>query len=738
MLHYAHSLIGRSADDWHPLYQHLKDTAVLARLRGAKFGAGAAASASGLLHDLGKYTEPYQARLRGGPKVDHATAGAQAILAHAASEDQHMAELIAYAIAGHHTGLPDRRGDDVGTLDRRLEKKLSELAPEWQTELGPLPQGLAPEKFAWHHDSARRPFQLAMLGRFVFSCLVDADFRDTEAFYARAEGWEVARDIAIPLADLKARLDQHLAGLRRDDTSVNRLRGSVLEHVRARATAECGLFSLTVPTGGGKTLASLAFALDHAVHHGQDRVIYAIPFTSVVDQTAAIFRDALGEAAVLEHHAAIEEETLRGREGANKLRLAMEDWSAPVVVTTNVQLFESLFSNRPSRCRKLHNLANSVIVLDEAQTIPLHVLKPCVAAIDELARNYSTTVVLCTATQPALMKPQFEDGFEDVCELAPEPQELQRRLSRVTFRHAGDLLDTDLLGALAGYDQALVIVNGRPHALALYRAARDSGLAGVVHLTTRMVAAHRREVLKRVRRDLEAGGPCRLIATSLIEAGVDVDFPRVWRAEAGLDSVLQAAGRCNREGLRPAEESLVTLFRAPDWRAPAEVAALAGDMGRIAARHSNLGSLATIEDYFGEVYWRKGGSALDRHKVMQRFRADRTGTDFAFRSVAEAFRLIEDGMTPVIVPRDGRSRKAVGALPYVERIGGIARTLQPYTVQVPPRARAALVQSGRVRFVAEERLGDQFAVLEDDHLYDKDVGLLWEEAEVLSPQQSVL
>lgn len=667
MPHYAHSVAGRSTEHWQYLADHLIGVAKLAEFRAQKFAAGKAAYIAGALHDVGKYTDAFQRRLDGGEKVDHASAGAATILSLAGRADLHMAELIAHAIAGHHGGMPDRRGGEHSTLDIRLAKPLPALAEVWRDEVGPLPTGLAPSGFLLHPDSGRYAFQLAMLGRFIFSCLVDADFRDTEDFYARARDETISRAIDIPLTKLKPKLDACLADLRNQETEINRQRGTILDHVRAQAHAAPGLFSLTVPTGGGKTLASLAFALDHAVRHGLDRVIYSIPYTSIIDQTASVFRDILGADAVLEHHSTIDETRMRGLEGAAKLRLAMEDWSAPVVVTTNVQLFEGLFSNRPSRCRKLHNLARSVIVLDEAQTIPRHVLKPCVAAIDELARNYGSSVVLCTATQPALHAPEFEGGFTNVHELAPDPKALQRQFQRVTFRHAGDMSDDDLIGALSKAEEGLIIVNSRKHALALYLAARDAGLDGLVHLTTRMVAAHRREVLERVRTRLKDGRHCRVVATSLVEAGVDLDFPEVWRAEAGLDSILQAAGRCNREGRRAAAESIVTIFRAPDNAPPREVAALAGDFARVADRHDDISGLEAITAYFGEVYWRIGPERLDARQVMAKFLADGSGTDFAYRTVAEEFRLIEEGMAPVIVRRDDRSRKAIEALPHVEK-----------------------------------------------------------------------
>ena len=342
----------------------------------------------------------------------------------------------------------------------------------------------------------------------------------------RHRQWPQLPDVA---GDLLARFDAHMAELAAvaKATPVNTLRAEILSHVRSRASTDRGLFTLTVPTGGGKTLASLAFALEHAKRHNLDRIVYAIPFTSVIDQTASIFREVLGAEVVLEHHASIDKSRIEGREARDKLRLAMEDWAAPIVVTTNVQLFESLHSNRPSRCRRLHSLAKSVIILDEAQTIPLPLLRPCLAVIGELARNYSASIVLCTATQPAVRATEFEGGLplSPERELAPDPAHLHEQLKRVRVAHLGDQTDDELVVSLASEPQGLVIVNSRAHALSLYRRAAAS-LDGVVHLTTRQYAAHRRRVLADVRERLKRGKPCRLIATSLIEAGVDLDFPR--------------------------------------------------------------------------------------------------------------------------------------------------------------------------------------------------------------------
>jgi CRISPR-associated endonuclease/helicase Cas3 len=503
--------------------------------------------------------------------------------------------LGAYCIAGHHSGLPNWRGE--WALSDRLKKALPGLDPTWTQELTLEVGDLLPVGFKWHEDKTRTAFQLAMLGRMLFSCLVDADYRDTEAFYVQAEGGHVDRQwpaLTAIVARLIAQFDAHIENLqsRAGRGPLGRLRSDILAHARSKAVLPRDVFTLDVPTGGGKTLASLGFALDHTMSHGMDRIVYAIPFTSVIDQTAAIFRDVLGEQHVLEHHSAIEDESQErrwpDREGErdlrDKMRLAMEDWSAPVIVTTNVQLFESLFASRTSRCRKLHALVNAVIILDEAQTIPLPVLRPCVAALDELVRNYQCSVVLCTATQLALKTPRFKGGFDLTSEreLAPHPARLASMLKRVILKiRPGRTTDAELVEELSAVDQGLVIVNSRRHALELFRVAEAAELVGLIHLTTRQTAADRRHILNTIRYDLKREKPCRVIATSLVEAGVDIDFPRVWRAQSGLDQIAQAAGRCNREGLRPVAESIVTVFTPSEASPPPEIRPFIEAMERV-------------------------------------------------------------------------------------------------------------------------------------------------------------
>jgi len=746
-MYFAHSLSeDPDGTHWQKLFDHAWGAASLAADFASPFKANRAAAIAALLHDLGKYCPEFLARLNGADiRIDHAIAGAAEIRALGAAAtspwDRMMAELVSYAIAGHHAGLPD-----WPDLSERLTRPRPALDPVWKDEISVDPTGFAPS-LTPHPSKTRTAFQLGFLGRMLFSCLVDADFKDTERFYAQAAGSEIDRDwprLGEIASDLIARFDAHIA-TKAGDGPVNRLRREVLTSVREKAETPPGLFTLTVPTGGGKTLASLGFALDHARRHGLERIVYAIPFTSVIDQTAQVFRDVLGDDVVLEHHSAIEAEKPSQWEQRDKLRLAMEDWAAPVVLTTNVQLFESLFANRSSRCRKLHHLAKSVIVLDEAQTLPLPLLIPCIAAIDELTRNYGASVVLCTATQPALDIRHFAGGDGtglelEGRELAPDPDGLAAQLSRVTIRHGGPLGDDELVAELDQHPQGLVIVNSRKHALALYRKAGEAGLAGLVHLTTRHYAADRRRILADVRQRLTDGAPCRLIATSLVEAGVDLDFPRVWRAEAGLDQIAQAAGRCNREGRRPVADSIVTVFTAPDNRPPREVAQLAAAYARMAGKHDNPLAPAALRDYFGEVYWSKGPD-LDRHDILDKFKADLGGPPFLafdYKTVAAEFRMIDSGMVPVIVAFEEKAQQAVKQL-GIDGIspGKVARALQSFIVQIPPKARALLLANGHVRFEREHIFGDQFAVLQTASLYREETGLLWEEPDYLGLEQTI-
>ena len=741
MYYYAHSGSDGKPGDWHRLGAHLRDTGERAERFLQASGHGPLARTAGLLHDLGKYSADFQQRLFGDPKsVNHSTAGA---LVAVQRYGDMLGKMLAFCIAGHHAGLANGvHGERTRALGERLAEAVPPLDEVWHDEVS-LPD-LSPPRIR-PRDRNTAGLSASNFVRMVFSALVDADFLDTEEYYARREGRQVMRGAFPRLGTLSERLAAHLAGVTLDaaPTPLNALRARILDHLRQQCAAPPGVFTLTVPTGGGKTLASLAFALEHAARHGLDRVIYVIPYTSIIEQTATVFRDALRGVEetrvefVLEHHSAFDEERSGHREARDKLRLAMENWDAPVVVTTAVQFFESLFANRPSRCRKLHNIANSVVVLDEAQTMPLRYLRPCVAMLDDLTRNWRTSVVLCTATQPALRSDNgFTGGFEGVRELAPEPERLYRHpaFKRTRLHHEGIMSTSDLVARLQEASQALCIVNTRRHARELYESLRDTA-PDACHLSTLMCAAHRSERLRTVRSALEEGEPVRLVATSLVEAGVDIDFPEVWRAEAGLESIAQAAGRCNREGRL--DIGIVHVFEtdvADGYKAPIEVAQLA-DAARTVLRTRGDDPLAlnALHKYFREVYWARGADALDAKGILRMLGERAKTLDFPFESVAREFRLIESPMVPVIVPygTTETDRRAVRALvrdlERVERPGGIARLLQPYVVQIPPHARQALLAAGAAVAVQEARFERQFVVLTNEDLYSVEVGLSWED-----------
>ncbi len=694
------------------LKNHLLGTAALAASFAEPFGAGELARQLGLSHDVGKYQESFQRRIRGeNIRVDHSTAGAKEIC-------NFFGWPAAYCVAGHHGGLPDGGGrlDSASgaTLSGRLKRDMQPYA-DYAKEVS-----LSRANFQRPTLLCRRGFSFSFWIRMLFSCLVDADFLDTETFM---RGSPAPRGSDITMDALLSKLNRYVSAWWDARTPLNRTRCDVLRACMQSGKAQSpGLFTLTVPTGGGKTVSSLAFALCHAVAHDKRRVIYVIPYTSIIEQTADTFRAILGEEAVLEHHANVDlddsEDSLPDPLKERR-KLSAENWDVPVVVTTAVQFFESLFSNRPSRCRKLHNLVNSVIVFDEAQTLPLPYLLPCVRAIAELTVNYGASCVLCTATQPAL-----GDMFTQISptlsprEIAPPIPETVFR--RVRYAHLGTLSDEALAQRLNAHKQALCIVSTRKQAQRVYS---QLDREGSFHLSTLMAPEHRRAILKTVRARLEDGLPCRVVSTSLIEAGVDVDFPVVYRAEAGLDSIIQAAGRCNREGKRSAEDSVVYVFKPDDvyaatlphaMRRPIEVMHFAAREGE------PLDSPQNIERYFTELF-RFSGPEIDRHDVVKKFEdgvQDPSRPSFPFDEIAQKFRLIEQSTRTVLVPRPGEAEEIARRLCDGEQSRGLMRRAERFAVNVYESHFDALNARGALCV-----LNPDFAVLTDLSLYSEDTGL---------------
>ncbi len=729
---FAHSHSDIPHDQWQSLSDHLTETAQTAGDFASAFDSREWGYLCGLLHDLGKYSAAFQRRLAGGKqRVDHSLAGALEVIRHLeASSLAPLANLLAHIISGHHTGLADgiAENTDAPSLKERLRTaaRLPDYSA-WKKELA-LPQNvLQLPAFSRQKRAGDQAFTFFFWTRMLYSCLVDADFLDTESFLAPDKsalrgGYPSVTELHTAFNDF---MQEKAVGGK--SGTVNDHRARVLVACRNAALWEQGLFSLTVPTGGGKTLSSLAFALEHAAKHSLRRIIYVIPYTSIIEQTADVFRGAFGSElahAVIEHHSNAEERPGTSPKAADHYEdartLAFENWDAPIIVTTAVQFFESLFAARSSRCRKLHRIAESVVILDEAQTLPTPLFRPCLAALKELTGIYRTSVMLCTATQPEVgEKPWNRNGLENVREIVPDPPALFQALDRVTVEFIGTLEAAELAAQLNTHERALCIVNTRAQAreaCELVRAAAPESKA-VFHLSTWMCPAHRKAVLRRIRELLAdpAKPPLLLVATSLIEAGVDIDFPVVYRALTGVDSIAQAAGRCNREGRLKRGYTFVfslpgTLNGEQDRRRNATEAVLRANLPLL--------SPAATAVYFDELHSLVGSEGLDQPKILQRVaeqvhakRAD-WGL-FPFRSVARDFRFIDSDELPLIIPYNEEARAALARLRDHKADRALYRRLQQWIVGLKPREMGALLKTG----AQTVGFADQYYELTNEDLY---------------------
>lgn len=711
----------------HWLDDHLCDVAELAAQYAQAFQSEQWADSAGIWHDLGKYNPEFQSYIRDKTgyerenahvesvgKVNHSAAGAL----YAVEKHKHIGRALAYLIAGHHAGLPDWRKEDAdgGSLEEILGQK-EHLA---KARAVSIPADILNAKLPATPPKGQSA-DYALWLRMLFSCLVDADFLDTERFMQEDKFNQ--RGQYPNLDQLLLRFNQHMTAFAAQaaDTDVNRLRTQILQDCRHAAAKPSGIFSLTVPTGGGKTLSGMAFALEHALQHGKQRVIYAIPYTSIIEQTANIYRQIFGD-CVIEHHSNLDP----SKENAQS-RLAAENWDAPIIVTTNVQLFESLFASRTSRCRKLHNLANSVIVLDEAQLLPPEYLDPILAVMKTLVEHYNVTFVLSTATQPALHR--YDDVFgkaivqgfaaNQITEIMPDCAALFAALERVTVELPDDLTTErsweDLAEEIAELDSVLVIVNTKPQAAELCRLLPSD----TYYLTTNLCGEHRSAQLKAIRQRLKNGEAVRVVSTQLIEAGVDVDFPVVYRALAGLDSLAQAAGRCNREGRLTAKGRVVVFV-------PPRNSKLQGHLGMAATVSRSL--LPTFADaplhhshfktYFEHFYAR--AKSRDKHDILPLLTRDAADLKIQFRTAALRFKLIEDEGFSVLVTY-GKGAELINQLKYAGASRDLMRKLQRYTVTVRKLAKDHLLKMGDIR-----ELPNLSGVYEQTTvgLYDPKLGLL--------------
>lgn len=685
------------------ILDHLKGTANLAGGFASAFGAGDWGYGCGLLHDIGKYSNSFQKRLHGGKITDHATAGAKELY-------QKNNYVGAYCISGHHSGLLDGgSAADTGgeaTLKGRMQKELDDYQ-EFRNEVT-IPAFKTPPL----KPLGRGGFSLSFFIRMLFSCLVDADYLDTEAFMT--DGC-TGRGKFDSIETLFERLYLHVESWLKNEefSTVNGRRTEILKACLEKGKEEQGIFRLTVPTGGGKTVSSLAFALQHARKHQLDRVIYVIPYTSIIEQNAQVFKEILGDGNVLEDHCNV---VYEDPDKLNKIQLAAENWDCPVVVTTNVQFFESLFSNKSTKCRKLHNMADSVIIFDEAQMLPVNYLKPCIQAISELVYNYHSTVVLCTATQPSLQS--FFPPQMNAAEICPRVQEQYDFFRRTVFRNVGEIAEAELTEQLKEHTQVLCILNSRKGVQRIFGMLQEE--EGTYHLSTFMYPRHRKKLLTIIRDRLDKGLPCRLIATSLVEAGVDFDFPSVFRELAGVDSMIQAAGRCNREGRRQKETCVTTIFtldKAEENHIPQSLKLPVSVSGQVAEKYDDIASLEAIADYFNRLYHFRG-EGLDAGNIVEQMEEGRRSMLFPFATVAKQFRLIENDTITILIDREPEAQLLAERIRRGEYSRQLIRDTGQYCVNVYEQDFDKLNGAGRL-----EAIAPGFYVLRNKEQYSEEMGL---------------
>jgi CRISPR-associated endonuclease/helicase Cas3 len=710
----------------HLLLEHLYKTAIIAEKYAAKFQSGAWGKAAGLAHDAGKGRLVWQNYLRSKSgcydeeahleskhgKIPHAIHGAKLV------EElfgKGIGRLLAYSIAGHHAGLPDwSSAEGAGQSALQFQgSKISDLE-DVNTQFREVIHSSKPDHPPWKFA---RGLDLSLWIRMLYSCLVDADFLDTEQYmdYERSG----SRGGYCSMPELLERLNRYNKQLDETsaDTPVNQIRRNIRAKCAQMACEPQGIFSLSVPTGGGKTLSSLAFGLKHAVCHGLDRIIYVIPYTSIIEQNADVFRSAVGEGQVVEHHSSLDED-----DSTVKSRLATENWDAPVIVTTAVQFFESLFAAKSSRCRKLHNIARSVVILDEAQLVPVEYLKPVLETMQLLVDHYHVSFVISTATQPAFKDRAIDGrqfaGLKKITEIMGDNVEaLYDSLRRVNVQLPEDIHSAttweNVAGELIQHEQVLCVVSDRKSCRELYGLMPE----GTLHLSALMCGQHRSEIIEKIKQKLKNKMPVRVISTQLVEAGVDFDFPVVYRAFAGLDSIAQAAGRCNREGKLPGLGKVV-VFNAPR-KAPPGILRKAADTTRgIFSTHCHDPLNHNLfEKFFAELYWK--ANSLDLKEIISLLNPEMPECSIHFRTAAERFRIIDDSLQKTVLVRYDEGRGLINLLKSKGPERWLLRKLQRYAVNIYNDDFKQMRQRGAI----EEVQPNIYAIATDID-YSIDIGLL--------------
>lgn len=712
------------------LLDHLENTARLAEAYTGKFNSGEWGKAAGLAHDAGKGRPLWQkylltkseyaeeAHLEGKTgKIPHAIHGAKLV---EALFGKGFGRLLAYCIAGHHAGLPDwSSAEGAGQASLQFQESQVKDSDDIDGLVIEKIRSAKPAYLPWKFEQG---LDLSLWIRMLYSSLVDADFLDTESYMDIAKAGSRGGYCSMP--ELLERFNKFIKQLDQDsaNTKVNEIRRNIRTKCVQMAGEDQGIFSLTVPTGGGKTLSSLAFALEHAIKHQLDRIIYVIPYTSIIEQNADVFRSAIGEDQVVEHHSSLEED-----DSSPKSRLASENWDAPVIVTTSVQFFESLFAAKSSRCRKLHNIVRSVVILDEAQLVPVDYLAPILETMRLLVEHYQVSFVLSTATQPAFNERTVDGklfpGLKNIKEIMggnEEVKSLYHSLKRYQVQLPPDLQTVsnweEIAEELKDYEQVLCVVSDRKSCRELHSLMPQ----GTFHLSALMCGQHRSEMIKKIKQKLQDGESVRVISTQLVEAGVDLDFPVVYRALAGLDSIAQAAGRCNREGKLP-HPGKVVVFNPPK-KAPVGLLRKAADTTRsiITSNREDPLNNDLFEKYFTELYWR--ANSLDAQAIGSLLKPDQQECGIYFRTAANKFHIIDESQQKTVLVRYGEGEGLIDLLKSRGPDRWLMRKLQRYTVNVYNHDFDQLYRRGAV-----EEVYSKIYALTTNLDYSEDTGLLVEE-----------
>lgn len=674
--------------------EHCEQVAALASQFADSFGAEEDAYFAGLLHDIGKFSKDFQTHILNSDSkhVDHSTAGAK-------EAQKHKNLEAALAIAGHHGGIPDLgnqtdTGEEI-TLIGRLKRTL----PDYHkyADYISVPQVRRKREFSSLFD---RMFYTRML----FSCLVDADYLDTEKFMG-GSGRQTGYD---SIHELNKIIDKYTDDLiKKASGNLNVIRSHILNACKETGkNSQKAIFRLSLPTGAGKTIDTITFALKHAEKNNLNRVIYVIPYTSIIDQTAEIYKKIFGEANVLEHHSEV---MFSDSEDGCRARLACENWDMPIVITTAVQFFESIYSSKTSKCRKLHNIADSIIVFDEAQMIPPAMLNPCLMAINELYRNYGCSIVLSTATQPPfeIIFNQFSVNIP-IIDIYHLTEKEKRAFEHCAVQDLKNLSVEELKEIIAERQSSLIIFNTKKDARDFFLKIDNSNK---YYLTTDLMPFDRKKTINRIKEDLKNGKCCTVVATSLIEAGVDLDFPYVYREFCGLDSIIQAAGRCNREGKQSVQDCGTYYFRLTDHRNNRMMEKNIAAAEKALREHEFT---EAMNEYFSYLWFLK---ETDKKKILMLHENGENGVAMPFREIDERFKLIENDTVPVYIPCAENEE----ILQDFMRTGFISRNdlrkLNHFSVNVYLTKIDEMLRFGVVR------LQNGLYILEDDSYYNDITGL---------------